>query len=173
MLNHPTLDRLRELGLDGMAKAFEDLAANPESRALEHAEWLGLLVEREATLRTHADMPAAVRSLLPRLRDRSFTKALIVTLAEATPVHEAERLQQDLARAGIIPYAWVINQSLFASGTSDALLAQRGRHEIPFIQRVTSELAPRSVLIPWTARPSGIVELRPEETSSALKANAD
>ena len=124
-------------------------------------------------LRTHADMPEAVRSLLPRLRDQSFTKAIIVTLAEATPVHEAERLQHDLARAGIIPYAWVINQSLFASGTSDALLAQRGRHEIPFIQRVTSELAPRSVLIPWTARPSGIVELRPEETSCALKANAD
>ena len=43
MLNHPTLDRLRELGLDGMAKGFRDLAANPESRALEHAEWLGLL----------------------------------------------------------------------------------------------------------------------------------
>jgi arsenite-transporting ATPase len=124
-------------------------------------------------LRTHADMPEAVRSLLPRLRDRSFTKAIIVTLAEATPVHEAERLQHDLARAGIIPYAWVINQSLFASGSSDALLAQRGKHEIPFIQRVTSELAPRSVLIPWTARPSGIVELRPEVTSCALKANAD
>ena len=51
LLNHPTLDRLRELGLDGMAKGFCDLAANPESRALEHAEWLGLLVEQEATLR--------------------------------------------------------------------------------------------------------------------------
>jgi hypothetical protein len=51
LLNHPTLDRLRELGLDGVARAFQNLAANPESRALEHAEWLGLLIDQEATLR--------------------------------------------------------------------------------------------------------------------------
>ena len=68
-------------------------------------------------LRTQGDMPQAVRSLLPRLRDAEHTKVLIVTLAEATPVHEAERLQQDLARAKIQPFAWVINQSLLASGT--------------------------------------------------------
>ena len=62
MLNHPTLDRLRELGLDGMAKAFEELAANPETRALEHAEWLGLLVEREATLRQQKRFEARART---------------------------------------------------------------------------------------------------------------
>ena len=61
-------------------------------------------------MRTQTDMPQAVRALLPRLRDRDFTKAIIVTLPEATPVHEAERLQEDLARAGITPFAWVINQ---------------------------------------------------------------
>ena len=62
MLNHPTLERLIELGLDGMAKGFRDLAANPESRALEHAEWLGLLVEREATLRQHKRFEARART---------------------------------------------------------------------------------------------------------------
>ena len=62
MLNHPTLDRLRELGLDGMAKGFCDLAANPESRALEHAEWLGLLVEQEATLRQQKRFAARARA---------------------------------------------------------------------------------------------------------------
>ena len=62
MLKHPTLDRLLELGLDGMAKAFEELAANPESRALEHAEWLGLLVEREATLRQQKRFEARART---------------------------------------------------------------------------------------------------------------
>ena len=62
MLNHPTLDRLRELGLDGMAKGFCDLAANPESRALEHAEWLGLLVEQEATLRQQKRFEARARA---------------------------------------------------------------------------------------------------------------
>jgi arsenite-transporting ATPase len=102
-------------------------------------------------LRTQADMPEAIRNLLPRLRDPSFTKMLIVTLAEATPVHEAERLQQDLARAGITPFAWVINQSLLASGTTDPLLTQRGHYEKPFIERVTSSLAHRTALIPWGA----------------------
>ena len=57
LLNHPTLDRLRELGLDGMAKRFQDLAANPESRALDHAEWLGLLLEQES----HAAPAEALR----------------------------------------------------------------------------------------------------------------
>nr|WP_009869505.1 arsenical pump-driving ATPase [Paramagnetospirillum magnetotacticum] len=100
-------------------------------------------------LRTQAEMPDAVRSLLPRLRDPVFTKTIIVTLAEATPVHEAERLQADLARAGITPFAWVINQSLLASGTTDPLLAQRGKYEVPFIERVTGTLSTRTALIPW------------------------
>jgi arsenite-transporting ATPase len=52
-------------------------------------------------MRTQGDMPESVRQLLPRLRDSEYTFALIVTLPEATPVHEAERLQTDLARAGI------------------------------------------------------------------------
>ena len=101
-------------------------------------------------LRTQAEMPEAVRSLLPRLRDQTFTRTLIVTLAEATPVHEAERLQRDLARAGIAPFAWIINQSLLASGTADPLLARRGQYEKPFIDRVVADLARRAVLIPWS-----------------------
>ena len=102
-------------------------------------------------LRTQAEMPEAVRSLLPRLRDPAFTRAIIVTLPESTPVHEAERLQTDLNRADIVPFAWVVNQSLLASGTADPLLAQRAGFEAPFIHRVTSELARRSVLVAWRA----------------------
>jgi arsenite-transporting ATPase len=100
-------------------------------------------------MRTTADMPDAVRKLLPRLRDPDYTKAVIITLAEATPVHEAERLQHDLARAGIKPFAWVINQSLLASGTKDPLLVQRGHYEAPFIERVLTTLSTRTALIPW------------------------
>jgi arsenite-transporting ATPase len=111
-------------------------------------------------LRTQGDMPEAVRSLLPRLRDANYTKVLIVTLPEATPVHEAERLQDDLARAGIEPYGWVINQSLLASGTHDPLLCERGNYEVPFIRRVVDSLAIRSALIPWLAvSPVGAVGL--------------
>ena len=102
-------------------------------------------------MRTQGDMPDSVRQLLPRLRDEEFSRVLIVTLPEATPVHEAERLQGDLARAGIRPYAWVINQSLLASGTHDPLLQQRGTYEIPFIRRVADTLAKRCALIPWLA----------------------
>jgi arsenite-transporting ATPase len=103
-------------------------------------------------LRTRGEMPESVVELLPRLRDPAYTLVLIVTLAEATPVHEAERLQADLARAGIKPYAWVINQSLRASGTTDPLLRLRGEYEGPFIRRVTEELSPRVALLPWVAR---------------------
>jgi arsenite/tail-anchored protein-transporting ATPase len=102
-------------------------------------------------MRTQGDMPEAVRQLLPRLRDKDYTRVVIVTLPEATPVHEAERLQGDLARAGIAPFAWVINQSLLASGTHDPMLCQRGAYEIPFIRHVADALGNRTVLIPWLA----------------------
>lgn len=99
--------------------------------------------------RTQGDTPESVRQLLPRLRDPAYTRVLIVTLAEATPVHEAERLQADLRRAGIEPFAWVINQSLLASGTHDPVLEQRGAYEAPFIDHVRRVSATRSALIAW------------------------
>lgn len=102
-------------------------------------------------LRTQADMPEAVRKLLPRLRDPAFTRAIIVTLPESTPVHEAERLQADLKRAEIVPFAWIVNQSLLASGTADPLLTRRAAYETPYIDRVTTELASRSALVAWRA----------------------
>lgn len=99
--------------------------------------------------RTQGDTPEAVRQLLPRLRDPVFTRVLIVTLAEATPVHEAERLQDDLRRAGIEPFAWVINQSLLASGTHDPVLQQRGAYEAPFVAHVRAGPAARAALVAW------------------------
>ncbi len=99
--------------------------------------------------RTQGDTPEPVRTLLPRLRDPAFTRVLIVTLAEATPVHEAERLQADLRRAGIEPFAWVINQSLLASGTQDPVLQQRGAYEAPFIAHVRERSASRCALLAW------------------------
>ena len=113
-------------------------------------------------LRTRGEMPESVTELLPRLRDPAYTRVLIVTLPEATPVHEAERLQADLARAGITPQAWIINQSLAISGTTDPLLAQRGEYEQPFIVEVAGKLAHRAVLIPWLAQaPVGAEGLLP------------
>jgi DNA replication protein DnaC len=62
LLHHPTLDLLHELGLDGMAKGFQDLTANPEGAALSHAEWLGLLLEHETTRRRQNRFEARART---------------------------------------------------------------------------------------------------------------
>jgi arsenite-transporting ATPase len=82
------------------------------------------------------------------LRDPSFTKILLVTLPEATPVHEAAALQRDLLRAEIRPFAWVINQSLVPLTVTDPVLARRRAHEARFHAEVR-ELALRAVLVPW------------------------
>ena len=66
MLTHPTLDLLHDLGLHGMAKGFKALATAPETQALEHAEWLALLLEHEATLRRQKRFEA--RAKAARLR---------------------------------------------------------------------------------------------------------
>lgn len=98
--------------------------------------------------RTAGTTPEEVRRLLPRLRDPAFASILLVTLAEATPVHEAARLATDLERAGIHPYAWVINQSLSPTGSVDAVLSRRALAELPHIDEVRRR-ADRLALVPW------------------------
>lgn len=104
----------------------------------------------------------AVEQLLPRLRDPNYTRTLIVTLAESTPVHEAEALQADLRRAGITPFAWIINQSLVGCKTSEPILAARSHSEIFWIKQVlTLNPATPNYLIPWLAtEPVGAPGLR-------------
>ena len=97
-----------------------------------------------------AQIPEAVRALLPRLRDPAFTRMLLVTLAESTPIHEATRLQDDLRRAEIEPYGWVVNASLAASGTAHPLLRERAALERPRIDEVRG-LSTRVWLVPWHA----------------------
>lgn len=99
-------------------------------------------------LRNTADTPPEILALLPRLRDPAFTRVLIVTLAEATPVSEAKRLQDDLARAGIAPFAWVVNQSLALVETDDPTLRARGDNETPYFEAVAG-LSPRTFAVPW------------------------
>ena len=62
MLQHPTIDRLNDLGLVGMARSLRDLATNPESRALDHLEWLGILLEHEMTMRQQKRFEARART---------------------------------------------------------------------------------------------------------------
>ncbi|MFY8116972.1 MAG: arsenical pump-driving ATPase, partial [Roseateles sp.] len=74
-----------------------------------------------------------------QLQDSSRTKVLIVTLAENTPVQEAAGLQQDLRRAGIEPWAWIINNSVAATGPRSALLRARALKELPYIEAVARQ----------------------------------
>jgi arsenite-transporting ATPase len=111
--------------------------------------------------RTMSDAPESVLQLLPRLRDPDFTHVILVTLPEATPVHEAAHLQQDLRRAGITPWAWVVNQSFSGGSFTDPVLRERGAREAPFIAEVRDTLATRFAVIPWTPdAPTGPDRLR-------------
>jgi arsenite-transporting ATPase len=107
---------------------------------------------REVT-RSMSDIPEAVRNLLPHLRDPEFTKVFLVTLPEATPVHEAMSLQSDLRRAGIEPAGWIINQSLAPLAVTDPILAQRRMREFRYIEEVVSQ-GIHTYLIPWQAEPT-------------------
>jgi arsenite-transporting ATPase len=107
--------------------------------------------QRELDRQARHSQPEAVLRLLERLRDPQMTRILIVTLAEATPVHEAAALQADLKRAGITPFAWVINQSLMNSGSCDPLLQQREQAEHRYLQEVVDQHAARTAWLPWQA----------------------
>jgi arsenite-transporting ATPase len=111
------------------------------------------LAYHREVIRQSSEMPDAVVHLLPRLRDPSFSRILIVTLPEATPVHEAAQLQRDLRRAEIEPYAWVINQCLSPLTVTDPMLRSRQSHETKFIREVTVEQSHRTVMIPWRTEP--------------------
>jgi arsenite-transporting ATPase len=99
--------------------------------------------------RTNADVPAEVSELLARLRDPEFARMLVVTLAESTPVHEAERLQADLRRAGMEPFGWVVNSSLTTTQTAHPTLQARAVAELAHIERVQSVSAQGVWLIGW------------------------
>jgi arsenite-transporting ATPase len=127
---------------------------------------------REVT-RTMSDLPDSVRQLLPRLRDPHYTRVLLVTLPEATPVHEAARLQNDLRRAGIEPYAWIINQSFAGDAFRDPVLVERGSREAPYVAEVRDHLATRFAVIPWKSEaPVGPDRLRELAANSPALAEA-
>ncbi|MBS2305622.1 arsenical pump-driving ATPase [Salmonella enterica subsp. enterica serovar Typhimurium] len=89
-----------------------------------------------------------VMTPMMQLQDPEKTKVIIVTLAETTPVLEAANLQQDLRRAGIEPWAWVINSSLAAAKPSSPFLVTRASRELPLINDVTEQFAKRIALTP-------------------------
>ena len=111
----------------------------------------------------HADQTSQSRMVTPmmRLQDPQQTKILITTLPETTPVLEASRLQDDLRRAGIEPWGWIINSSLVAAETSQPLLQKRALSEQKQIAEVADMLSKRYAVVPMQAvEPVGVARLR-------------
>ena len=108
------------------------------------------------------DKQNIVRIITPlmRLQDAEYTKIILVTLPEVTPVSQAAALQDDLRRANIEPYAWVLNKSILAAGTHDPLLSTRLVGEQKQMDRIAAGLSKRTYILPWLTRPPiGFVEL--------------
>jgi arsenite-transporting ATPase len=106
---------------------------------------------RELERQARSTQPEDVLRLLEHLRDPAFTRILLITLPEATPVHEAAALQDDLRRAHIEPFAWVVNQSLLYSGSCDPLLQRREAAEHRYLSEVVEKHAARTAWLPWQA----------------------
>ena len=120
--------------------------------------------------RQGGSVPPEVSALLGRLNDPAFTHVLIVTLPEATPIHEAAALQADLRRAGIDPAAWVMNQSLAAAGVTDPVLTARAMAESHHIGEVATRYASRLAIVPMLAEApigrGGVAQLFAESAAS-------
>jgi arsenite-transporting ATPase len=100
--------------------------------------------------RSQGDVPESAKKLLPRLRSAAETEVIIVTLAEATPVYEALRLEEDLKRAGIRAGWWIINSSLYRSGTTNKMLSSKAGNEIEWINKVDAHAQGKFAVIAWS-----------------------
>ncbi|MGB3366911.1 MAG: arsenical pump-driving ATPase [Acidaminobacteraceae bacterium] len=99
--------------------------------------------------RSKGSIPESVIKLLPKLRDKNHTEVIILTLPEATPVHEAKRLQEDLERAGLHNKWWLINNSLYQADTTNSILMAKGNQEATWINKIHEYASGNVGLIPY------------------------
>ena len=120
-----------------------------------HRQMMRTLDPSPAGLSAPAPRKAVGRMITPlmRLQDATYTRVILVTLPEVTPVSQAAALQADLRRAGIEPMAWVLNKSLVAAGTRDPLLAARLNGERRQMARIADGLAAQIYTVPWLITP--------------------
>ena len=86
--------------------------------------------------RTAGEVPESIQKLLPRLQNKDETEVLMVTLPEATPVYESMRLDEDLDRTEIAHTWWLVNQSMYATETTNDVLKSRAINELEWIEKV-------------------------------------
>jgi len=139
--------------------AFVVLATAPTGHAMLLMDATGAY-HRQMTREFEGHGTVRVVTPLMRLQDPAYTKIILVTLPEVTPVSQAAALQEDLRRAGIEPCAWVLNKSVLAAGTRDPLLASRLAGERKQMARMHAGLAKRIFMLPWlTEPPVGVAAL--------------
>ncbi|NTV01496.1 MAG: arsenical pump-driving ATPase [Chlorobiaceae bacterium] len=114
---------------------------------------------REVTRQAGASGMTAITPMM-RLQDPRKTRVLIATLAEPTPVLEAAGLQEELRRAGIEPWAWVVNNCVASSTPNSPLLQLRALNELREIDVITNRYARRYAIVPLLKQePVGIAQL--------------
>ena len=116
---------------------------------------------RQAQIGSEHGAASPAARLFGSLSDPAHTRILLVALPEATPVHEAQDLQADLERAGLTPYAWVVNSALSATSTKDPVLRARAAQEGRWLTEITRSSPQPPAVVPWVpVVPAGTAGLR-------------
>ncbi len=101
--------------------------------------------------KNQGDVPESAKKLLPRLKNSEETEVLIVTLAEPTPFYESKRLEEDLKRAGIYSKWWIINSSIYKTGSRNKTLKAKANSELEWINKVDKRTDGNYTIIPWSS----------------------
>lgn len=101
--------------------------------------------------KNQGNVPESAKKLLPRLKDSDETEVLIVTLAEPTPFYESVRLEEDLKRAGIFSKWWIINSSIYKTGSRNKTLEAKANSELEWINKVDKRTDGNFTIIPWSS----------------------
>lgn len=101
--------------------------------------------------KNQGNVPESAKKLLPRLKNSDETEVLIVTLAEPTPFYESQRLEEDLKRAGIYSKWWIINSSIYKTGSRNKTLQAKANSEIEWINKVDDRTDGNFTIIPWSS----------------------
>lgn len=101
--------------------------------------------------KNQGNVPESAKKLLPRLKNSDETEVLIVTLAEPTPFYESVRLEEDLKRAGIYSKWWIINSSIYKTGSTNKTLQAKANSELEWINKVDERTDGSFTIIPWSS----------------------
>ncbi len=101
--------------------------------------------------KNQGNVPESAKKLLPRLKNSEETEVIIVTLAEPTPFYESVRLEEDLKRAGIYSKWWIINSSIYKTGSTNKTLQAKANSELEWINKVDKRTDGNFTIIPWSS----------------------